>query len=98
MIFVCDEVFYADLNSGQKISGYCSFNANQRKIPLRGKYSLTITILERMEKVERGVRKFRTCLRKNAVRLAGDICRGMAERENVWGKEKTEDMAGGWQC
>ena len=23
---------------------------------------------------------------------------GMAERENVWGKEKTEDMAGGWQC
>ena len=46
-----------------------------------------------MEKVERGVRKFRTCLRKNAVRLAGDICRGMAERENVWGKEKTEDMA-----
>lgn len=51
-----------------------------------------------MEKVERGVRKFRTCLRKNAVRLAGDICRGMAEGENVWGKEKAEDMAGGWQC
>ena len=73
MIFVCDAVFYADLNLGRKIS-------------------------ERTEKVERGVRKLRTCLRKNAVRLAGDICRGMAERENVWGKEKTEDMAGGWQC
>lgn len=39
MIFVCDAVFYADLNAGQKISGYGSFNAKLRQIPLRGTYA-----------------------------------------------------------
>lgn len=39
MIFVCDAVFYADLNSAQKISGYGSFNAKPRQIPLRGTYA-----------------------------------------------------------
>lgn len=97
MIFVCDAVFYADLNSGQKISGYCHLMRSHGK-SVTGHVCVNNNNLRKDGEVERGVRKFRTCLRKNAVRLAGDICRGMAEGENVWGKEKTEDMAGGWQC